>query len=300
MGTSRYLVDSIETLHEAVHRSFGDWEPADGPTSDKAYTASVDEPSARGADYATLEPTDSFPNPADYIATQNPSELTQDTTQVCAEEDPEGYVLESTLDHQGQTQARRLYEDTAQHPLPKYFINNFTLTDGAGHHFGSHTPCAMSAFHDSDRRLGRILDAMGGAGVLGETLIVVTGDHGAENQNLEAHGGPSDFSAKLTEAGVAHVMADWHVYLLTTDVDSSLKRFERGSENESVFTVTDNDTGGPIEGATVTVLGVRDETQGETDADGKITLNFVPTKRSVTVKVTVEGFNDRRVRYRTR
>ena len=72
VGTSRYLVDSIETLHEAVHRSFGDWEPADGPTSDKAYTASVDEPSARGADYATLEPTDSFPNPADYIATQNP------------------------------------------------------------------------------------------------------------------------------------------------------------------------------------------------------------------------------------
>ena len=298
VGTSRYLVDSIETLHEAVHRSFGDWEPADGPTSDKAYTASVDEPSARGADYATLEPTDSFPNPADYIATQNPSELAADTTQACAEEYPDGYGLESTLDHQGQTQARRLYEDTAQHPLPKYLINNFTLTDGAGHHFGSHTSCAIAAFHDSDRRLGRILDAMGGAGVLGETLIIVTGDHGAENQNLEAHGGPGDFSTKLTDAGIAHVMADWHVYLLTTDVSSSVKTFDKGASNEVVFTVTDNDTGDPLEGAGVSLAGVTDETEGVTDVEGNVTLSFTPNRSKVKVFVNAEGFNKRAKTYR--
>ena len=70
--TSALLNDDIETLHEAVHRTYGDWTETDGPTSDKAYTASVNEPSARGADYATLEPDQSFPNPADVHRHRDP------------------------------------------------------------------------------------------------------------------------------------------------------------------------------------------------------------------------------------
>ena len=297
VGTSRYLVDEIETLHEAVHRSFGDWDPQDGPTSTEAYTASVDEPSARGADYATLEPTDSFPNPADYIATQNPSELTADTTQSCFEEDPDGYGLESTLDHQGQTQARRLFEDTAQHPVPKYFINNFTLTDGAGHHFGVHVPCQIAAYRDSDKRLGRILGAMRSSGALGESLIVITGDHGSENQDTEAEGLPSDFEARLNDAGIAHVMADWHVYLLTLDIGASTKTLSGGS-NEITFTVTDDDTDDPVEGVTVKLAGTTEPVEGTTDAEGKVTLSFTPKKRSVKVSATIEGFNPRTTKLR--
>ena len=137
------------------------------------------------------------------------------------------------------TQARRVFEDTGQHPLPKYLINNFTLTDGAGHHFGVHVPCQIAAYRDSDRRLGRILDAMRSSGALGETLIVVTGDHGSENQDLEQEGLPSDFETRLNDAGVAHVMADWHVYLLTLDIGASTKKLKAG-ENEVTFTVTDD------------------------------------------------------------
>ena len=297
VGTSRYLVDEIETLHEAVHRSFGDWDPQDGPTSSEAYTASVDEPSARGADYATLEPTDSFPNPAEYIATQNPSELSSDSTQSCVEADPDGYGLESTLDHQGQTQARRLFEDTARHPLPKYFINNFALTDGAGHHFGPHTTCQIAAYRDSDIRLGRILGAMRSSGFLGESLIVITGDHGSENQNLSNEGLPSDFETRLNDAGIAHVMADWHVYLLTLDVSSSQKRLSRG-ENEVTFTVTDDDTDAPVEGATVTISGATAAVEGTTDAEGEVTLKFTPKKKAVKAIATTEGFNARKMRLR--
>lgn len=297
VGTSRYLVDEIETLHEAVHRTFGDWDPQDGPTSTEAYTASVDEPSARGADYATLEPTESFPNPAEYIATQDPQEATEDTTDACFQSDPSGYGLESGLDHQGQTQARRLFEDTSQHPLPKYLINNFTLTDGAGHNFGPHTTCQMAAFRDSDKRLGRILDAIRAAGVLGETLIVVTGDHGSENQDLENEGLPSDFEARLNEAGVAHVMADWNVYLLTLDIGSSVPRLRRG-ENEVTFTITDNDTGSGVEGATVKLSGTTTTVEGATDAEGKVTLRFTPARRVVKVTATAEGFNARTMKLR--
>ncbi|HEY7873963.1 MAG TPA: alkaline phosphatase family protein, partial [Actinomycetota bacterium] len=298
-GTSEHLFDDIETLHEAVHRSFGDWTETDGPTSDKAYTASVNEPSSRGADYTTLETTASFPNPAAYVGTANPSELAQDTTQGCAQSD-EGYTTESELDHVGQTQARRLFEDTAQHPLPKYFINNFTLPDGSGHHFGVHTTCQIASYRDSDRRLARILDAMGSAGVLGETLIVVTGDHGSENQDLERRGLPSDFETVLNDAGIAHVMADWQVYLLTTDVKSSAKSYVRGREATATFTVTDDDTGDPIAGARVTVKGTTAEVTGETADDGTVALTFTPNKPVVVVTVTQADFNSTTRKYRAK
>lgn len=289
MRTSHYLVESIETLHEAVHRSFGDWDPSDGPTSDEAYTAAVDEPSARGADYATLEPDQSFPNPAEYAATQNPTEFAQDTTQSCADADPGGYGLESGIDHQGQTQARRLFEDTAQHPLPKYFINNFALTDGAGHHFGVHVKCQIAAYRDSDRRFGRILEAMRASGALGESLIVVTGDHGSENQDLDHKGLPSDFEKRLNKANIAHVMADWHVYLLTLDLEVSPTRLKRG-DNEVTVAVTDNDTEEAVEGAKVLVRGATEKVQERTDAEGKVTLTFTPRRRSVTIRANAEGF----------
>ncbi len=300
VGTSVLLNDEFETLHEAFHRSFGDWTPADGPVSDNAYTASVDEPSARGADYATLEPTDSFPNPADYIATQNPAELAQDTTQACSDSDPDGYGVESTLDHQGQTQVRRLFEDNAQHPIPKYLINNFTLTDGSGHHFGPHTTCTIAAFRDSDKRLGRILEAMRSAGVLGETLVVVTGDHGGENQNLDRAGLPSDFETVLNDAGIKHVMADWHVYLLTTNaaLEGDLVR---GSTSSVVVTVTEDDRGEPVEGATVefSQAGAAAVT-GETDAEGKVTLEVTLSARRLRVVVTHPDYNTSARKHRIR
>ncbi len=297
-GTSALLNEDIETLHEATHRTFGDWAETDGPTSTNAYTASVNEPSARGADYATLEAADSFPNPASYIGTANPSELAQDTTQSCAQSD-EGYTTESELDHIGQTQARRLFEDEAEHPIPKYFINNFTLTDGAGHHFGVHTTCQIAAYRDSDRRLTRILDAMASAGVLGETLIVITGDHGSENQDLERRGLPSDFEAVLNEAGITHVMTDWHVYLLTTNIASSQK-LKRDVEASPTFTITDDDTGTGIEGAEVSVVDGANEATGTTDAEGKVTLTITPSAKYVTIKVVAAGFNERLRKYRAK
>lgn len=295
-GTSRLLVDDVETLHEAVHRSFGDWEPTDGPTSDKAYTASVNEPSARGADYATLEADQSFPNPAEYVATQNPAELAQDTTQSCAEE-AENYREESALDHLGQTQAQRLYDDQAQHPLPKYLINNFTITDGAGHKFGPHTPCTLAAYRDSDRRLSRILRAMERAGVLGETMIVVTGDHGMENQNLDRRGLPSDFERYLKDHGVRHVMTDWHVYLLTLDIGASRTDFEKGRRTTVTFTIRDDDTDDPVANSKVVVRRIAEgRVSGTTGDDGRVTLTFTPTRRSLRVKARHDDFN-KRVRF---
>jgi predicted AlkP superfamily pyrophosphatase or phosphodiesterase len=81
----------------------------------------------------------------------------------------------------------------AAHPDPKYMIENFTLTDGAGHTFGPHGNCTRAAYRDTSSRLARVLGALadhsrltpigGEPARLGETFIVLTGDHGMENQN---------------------------------------------------------------------------------------------------------------------
>ena len=48
--TARFLGDGAETLYEAFHRVFGEWNGKEG-----AFTASIHEPCTRGADHATLE-----------------------------------------------------------------------------------------------------------------------------------------------------------------------------------------------------------------------------------------------------
>src|SRR4030095_9462369 len=63
--TSQLLRADVETLHEAVHRTFGDWSPSN---PGGAFTASVDEPSARGADFASLETTANENFPATFAA----------------------------------------------------------------------------------------------------------------------------------------------------------------------------------------------------------------------------------------
>jgi predicted AlkP superfamily pyrophosphatase or phosphodiesterase len=309
------LSQDVETLHEAVHRTFGDWEVGQGPTSPNAFTASVNEPSVRGADYATLEPTDtldgtaqdgdthpSYPNPETYAPTANPADQTQDVTQDCAEASPDHYFVESSLDWLGQTQARRLYDSNTLygHPLPKYLINNFPLTDGSGHEFGPHTKCTFAAYHDADSRLGRILGAMKGAGVLGETLIVVTGDHGGENVAEGRKGLPSEFQGLLNAQTppIHHVMTDWQVYLRTLDLEASTTTFVAGEPTSVRFTVTDDDLNAdgsprPVQGATVSVEAAGGRVSGITDKDGQAILAFTPATEVIFASAIAPGFNER-------
>ena len=307
------LSQDVETLHEAVHRTYGEWDVGDGANSPDAFTASVNEPSVRGADFATLEPIDtedgtaqdedahpSYPNPQTYAPTVNPADLLQDTDPTCAVD--EGYFTESNLDNLGQTQARRLYDSNVQngHPIPKYLINNFTLTDGAGHGSGPGTSCSFAAYKDNDARLGRILGAMGDAGVLGETLIVVTGDHAGENQAAGRKGQPSDIESLLNSppSPIEHVMADWQVYLRTVDIEASHTSFTSGQATTVTFTVTDDDlnadgTTRPVEGALVSVDYGAGSVPGITDAAGQVTLDLTPATDTIMVTVSHPDFNTR-------
>ncbi|MBW3578745.1 MAG: alkaline phosphatase family protein [Actinobacteria bacterium] len=258
----------FETLHEATHRTLGDWM---GPTNtdvghaDGAFTAAVNEPTTHGADYATLQPPDrTTGEPLTAAHVGRADELAADTTRECAQAH-EAYFEQSLIDHTGQAQARSLFDDPG-HPTPTVTMLNFALVDGAAHVFGPHTRCALAAYRDSSQRLGRVLDAMRRAGVLGETLVVVTGDHGQENQRQLADGGgfAEAFHRALAGHRLAYVLADNLLYLRTARLDHELT--DLGGEVDATFTVTDDDTSEPVADATVTVS---DAVTGHVLAEGR-------------------------------
>lgn len=318
--SSALLRSDFETLHEAVHRGFGDWAPAN-PSG--AFTASVNEPSARGADFASLETVSSENFPALFAAlSANAPEFVEDTDPECAQQSPNGYTREAVLDHIGQAQARALFSDPstasftrpsgvnplviddstgAAHPDPKYLIENFTITDGAGHEFGPHGNCARRAYRDTSSRLGRVLDELrnhgrfdteGEPARLGETFILLTGDHGMEDQDLTP-GRHDEFDATLTASDVEYVRQETFVYLLTMDVaidgmpESGLVD---GQPAELTFTVTDSDrrsdgSATPIAGASVTATSGAGTVGGVTDANGQVVLAFTPIGSALSVLV---------------
>ncbi len=156
-----------------MHRAFGNWSPAN-PSG--AFTASINEPSARGADFASLETTASENFPATFpLLLANAPDFVADTNTDLRQDESDGYGQESVLDHLGQSQARALYSEPstsglpaipgvdisiadttggAAHPDPKYMIENFTLTDGAGHFFGPHGNCTRAGYRDTSSRFG--------------------------------------------------------------------------------------------------------------------------------------------------
>lgn len=87
-------------------------------------------------------------------------------------------------------------------------------------------------------------------------------------------------------------MTDWHVYLLTLDIESSVARFERGEKVSVTFTVVDNDTDEPVEGAVIRLGGVvGGRLEGTTDAEGNVAFDLTPDRSVVRLRAKAEGFN---------
>jgi len=317
--TSQLIRQDVETLHEAVHRTFGDWSP-ENPSG--AFTASVNEPSARGADFASLETTSSENVRATFaLLTANSADFVADTNFDCSQANVDGYGQESVLDHLGQAQGRALFSEPstsglpsipgvdvsiadttggAAHPDPKYLIENFTLTDGAGHYFGPHGNCTRASYRDTSNRLGRVLGELathdrwallGEPARLGETFIVLTGDHGMENQNPAGKDFANGvFFAELRAADVEFIWQDRNVYLLTMHADlvGAPDGFIPPGTTTLTFRITDDDvdeTGArrPIAGAAVSATSGNETLAGTTAADGTVTFTFAAPVAAVTV-----------------
>ncbi|MDP9164617.1 MAG: alkaline phosphatase family protein, partial [Actinomycetota bacterium] len=85
-------------------------------------------------------------------------------------------------------------------PPPSFMWWNTTLTDGAHHAGGPGSAVAAASLRDADRRLGVWLDLVASRGLLDETAVLLTADHGMQAADPTCTG---DWDEALTAAGVS-------------------------------------------------------------------------------------------------
>lgn len=187
----RSLAPEVETIHQAVHRTWGD-----------AFTVSVNEPCDTGADYSTFE----LLRTGRELARPPRAEELPFATERFVRPD-KSYELSSRIDHTGMSQAIDAWRTGAGGgfgegaPLPWFCFVNFTLTDAAFHHSGPYAEIARASIHDTDARMGHVLDAIDRAGVWDRTAFFVVADHGMEDSNPAVRG---DWAPALGATGVPH------------------------------------------------------------------------------------------------
>ncbi len=287
--TAKFLGDGAETLYEAFHRVYGPWQGEHG-----AFTASIHEPCTRGADHATLERK--VVGDRDRLR-----ELTQqfagDTSSKWLADDHKPAQGESIVDGRGVAQAIVLYTD-ASHPPPAFMFHEFTITDGVGHDYGPHSEGQRTALDETDVRVGRILDALDGAGLYDDTLFIITTDHGMA---------PVDASLKATQvravldAGMKAVTADPLIYLI--DMAVTITAHEDGRTAMIEVLANDADASGerpPVVGAEITLSGRGAKVVGRasTDSGGTCGLALPVDAEPGELYLTIhhEDFNARRLR----
>ncbi|HZN14215.1 MAG TPA: alkaline phosphatase family protein [Acidimicrobiales bacterium] len=178
-GARDWLWPTVNTLHEAVLGS-----------RDDAFSASVNEPTDRGASWSTFDEIRS----GSYQRPDLPPELPNATERFVRP--VKEYRWSSKVDHIGMEHAVRLVSGDA---MPTFLWVNFTLTDAAFHEGGPHSEIAAASVRDTDARLGRILDAVDAAGRMDRTAFVLVADHGMEETNPACTG---DWGVALRDAGL--------------------------------------------------------------------------------------------------
>ena len=178
-GARDWLWPTVDTIHEAVQRA----EPG-------CFTASVNEPTDRGASWSTFDDI----RTGTYQRPDLPAQLPQATEMFVRP--VKEYRWSSKVDHVGTEHAVRLVSGG---PMPRFLWVNFTLTDAAFHEGGPHSDIAAASVRDTDARLGRILDALETAGRLDAAAFVLVADHGMEETNPDGRG---DWGVALRDAGL--------------------------------------------------------------------------------------------------
>jgi phosphonoacetate hydrolase len=178
-GARDWLWPTAETLHEAVRRA----EPG-------AFTASVNEPTDRGAGWSTFDEM----RDGTFARPEIPAELPHSTERFVRP--VKEYRWSSKVDHIGMEHAVRIISGDV---MPRFLWCNFTLTDAAFHEGGPHSEIAAASVRDTDERLGRILDAVDAAGRMDDTAFFLVADHGMEETDPGCTG---DWGVALRDAGL--------------------------------------------------------------------------------------------------
>jgi phosphonoacetate hydrolase len=192
----QWLNPGVETLHHALKRQF-----------QGVLTASINEPCDAGADYSTFGLVRNGGRPA---PPPGPDDLPDATIRFVRPS--KDYRWASRSDHTAVDQFQKVWAESEGHP-PAFTWVNFTLTDSAFHEGGPYSEMAASAVRDTDARLGRILETVEQAGVLGDCAFFLVADHGMEESDPAVRG---DWDEALAAAGVP-VRDEGYGFLYLTD-----------------------------------------------------------------------------------
>jgi hypothetical protein len=184
---SESLFPGIETIHDAVHRTW----PGE-------CSVSINEPCDAGADFSTFDfvrrgiPLERPPAPDDL----------PHASQMFVRPVKE-YRWSSRVDHTTVQQHAGVWSGQylgSDWPLPKFTWCNFSLTDAAFHEGGPHSEIALASIRDTDARLGVVLANVERSGAFDRTAFFLVADHGMEETNPAVQG---DWSPALRDAGIA-------------------------------------------------------------------------------------------------
>ena len=179
-----HLAEGVETLHEAVHRTFPD-----------AWTGATHEFCDRGADFSSfraMAARERLPYARGDEVFPRDDEWWERSPR---------YRQMTRVDETAVRCAVDFWAD--DHPVPHFAFCSFALTDESGHESGPHSDEVRAAIRDCDERLGRLLTAIERRGVLDDTAIVLLADHGMQRTSDDLTG---DWSEAL--AGLDHVDID--------------------------------------------------------------------------------------------
>ena len=285
--TARFLNAGVETLYEAFHRVYGEWDGTSG-----VVTASVNEPCTRGAGHASLERR-LIGDRGELIM------LTKETEHEInprwfEELEDHGHKLQGQIDNRALAQARQLFLDES-HPAPIFTYHEFAQPDSSAHDYGPHHEGARAALDETDVRIGHLLRTIEERGMFESTLFVITTDHGMAQQDVSLKANPARIPQR---DGMAAITTEPLVYLRDLRVEMVTPADGRTAQ----ITVLDNDAESsgehpPIAGAEILVS---DQLDGKvartlTDSNGVAGISIPADLEPGDLRVAIraEGFNPR-------
>lgn len=285
--TARFLGPGVETLYEAFHRVFGEW---DGTTG--AFTASVNEPCTRGATHASLERRLVGDRGQLIMLTKETEHEINPRWFQELEED--GHKLQGQIDNRALAQARQLFLDDS-HPAPVFVYHEFAQPDSSAHDYGPHHEGARAALDETDIRVGHLLRTIEERGLFESTLFVITTDHGMATQDVSLRANPARIPQR---DGMEAVTTEPLVYLRDLAVEIVVQRDGRTAQ----VTVLDNDPGlsgehPPVASAEILVSDHRDGKVARvlTDTNGVAGISIPADLDPADLRIAVraDGFNAR-------
>jgi len=253
--------EDVETIFEAVHRSFGE----------EAFTASINELTVEGADYTPLDILPQFEEKA--LGAKGGKGLDE-------------YMM---ADQFAVIQLKRIFK---QHGPPKLVYLSFYSSDGAGEASGPHGDLLRETMTYLDSLTGEIVNQYVQAGVFDKTVFVLTSDHGMEIQDKNR---AFDWGGPLRSAGLKYVgsASFQFLYLFTMAIDLSTTDFTAGVPVDLEIAVTDDDTCEPVVDAEVELAAGECQPCVETTNDsGVVNFSFVPSSgEDVELTVTHPSYN---------